>query len=137
MVLAEAKSYLDRLNEVRANLLKTLEGLDTDALNWTPLPNEANSLIVLAVPLFDLVAVSVRRWRRGVPVYVGDENHLSHRLVRLGLSRVAAVTILYALTLVLGLGAVVLMWAPLWVAAVVMAQTLGVLGIVTALKKRV
>jgi len=91
-------------------------------------------LIVLALPLFDLVAVMWQRWRRGAPVYIGDTNHISHRFVRLGLSRVAAVTVLYLLTLVLGFGAVVLLWAPWWVAALVVAQTLGVLVIVTALQ---
>ncbi|MCX6908167.1 MAG: MraY family glycosyltransferase [Verrucomicrobia bacterium] len=91
-------------------------------------------VIVLALPLFDLVAVMWQRWRRGAPVYIGDTNHISHRFVRLGLSRVAAVTVLYLLTLVLGFGAVVLLWAPPWVAALVVAQTMGVLVIVTALQ---
>ncbi|MBI5686070.1 MAG: undecaprenyl/decaprenyl-phosphate alpha-N-acetylglucosaminyl 1-phosphate transferase [Verrucomicrobia bacterium] len=91
-------------------------------------------LIVLALPLFDLVAVMWQRWRRGAPVYIGDTSHISHRFVRLGLSPVAAVMVLYSLTLVLGFGAVVLLWAPAWVAALVVAQTLGVLGVVTALQ---
>lgn len=91
-------------------------------------------LIVLSLPLFDLVTVTWQRWRRGAPVYVGDANHISHRFVRLGLSHSAAVMVLYALTLVLGLGAVVLLWAPPWVATIVGAQTLGVLAVVTALQ---
>ena len=91
-------------------------------------------VIVLALPLFDLVAVMWQRWRQGVPVYIGDTNHISHRFVRLGLSPVAAVIVLYMLTAVLGFGAVVLLWAPPWVAALVVAQTLGVLGVVTALQ---
>ncbi len=91
-------------------------------------------LIVLSLPLFDLVAVMWQRWRRGTPVYIGDTNHISHRFVRLGLSRVAAVLVLYLLTLVLSGGAVVLLWAPPWVAVVVVAQTLGVLAVVTALQ---
>ncbi|MBI5397122.1 MAG: undecaprenyl/decaprenyl-phosphate alpha-N-acetylglucosaminyl 1-phosphate transferase [Verrucomicrobia bacterium] len=91
-------------------------------------------LIVLALPLFDLVAVTWQRWRRGAPVYVGDANHISHRFVRLGLSQTAAVLVLYVLTVVLGLGAVVLLWAPPWVAAIIVAQTLGVLAVVTALQ---
>ncbi len=41
-------------------------------------------LLVLAVPLLDLVWVVVLRWRRGKPFYVGDTNHLSHRLTRRG-----------------------------------------------------
>jgi UDP-GlcNAc:undecaprenyl-phosphate GlcNAc-1-phosphate transferase len=91
-------------------------------------------VIVLALPLFDLVAVTWSRWRRGAPIHIGDANHLSHRLVQLGLSRSGAVLVLYALTLVLGLGAVELLWAPRWGAALVMAQTLGVLAIVMSLQ---
>lgn len=91
-------------------------------------------LIVLALPLFDLVAVMWQRWRQGVPVYIGDTNHISHRFVRLGLSPVAAVMVLYLLTTVLGFGAVVLLWAPPWVATLVVAQTMGVLALVTALQ---
>ncbi len=91
-------------------------------------------LIVLSLPLFDLVAVMWQRWRRGAPVYLGDTNHISHRFVRLGLSRPAAVAVLYLLTLVLGSGAVMLLWAPAWGAALVVAQTLGVLAVVTTLQ---
>ena len=39
-------------------------------------------LLVLGVPLADLAQVVIYRWRIGQPVYVGDNNHLSHRLVR-------------------------------------------------------
>jgi UDP-GlcNAc:undecaprenyl-phosphate GlcNAc-1-phosphate transferase len=91
-------------------------------------------VIVLALPVFDLVVVTWSRWRRGAPIHIGDANHLSHRLVQLGLSRSGAVLVLYALTLVLGLGAVELLWAPQWAAALVIVQTLGVLAIVMSLE---
>jgi len=91
-------------------------------------------VIVLALPLFDLVAATWSRWRRGAPIHIGDANHLSHRLAQLGLSRSGAVLVLYALTLVLGLGAVELLWAPAWGAALVIVQTLGVLAIVMSLQ---
>jgi UDP-GlcNAc:undecaprenyl-phosphate GlcNAc-1-phosphate transferase len=42
-------------------------------------------LVVLAVPLLDVAWVVILRWRMGKPFYVGDTNHLSHRLVRAGL----------------------------------------------------
>ncbi|MCX7824666.1 MAG: undecaprenyl/decaprenyl-phosphate alpha-N-acetylglucosaminyl 1-phosphate transferase [Verrucomicrobiae bacterium] len=91
-------------------------------------------VIVLALPLFDLVAVMWSRWRRGAPIHIGDANHLSHRLVQLGLSRFGAVLVLHTLTLVLSLGAVELLWAPRWAAVLVIAQTAGVLAIVMALQ---
>ena len=48
-------------------------------------------LLILAVPLADLVWVVLLRWRIGQPFYQGDTNHLSHRLVRRGLTRSQAV----------------------------------------------
>src|SRR5581483_3850101 len=59
-------------------------------------------LLVLAVPLFDLVWVVLLRWRRGQPFYVGDTNHLSHRLVRSGLSRSGAVILIWILAALIG-----------------------------------
>lgn len=52
-------------------------------------------LLILAVPLADLVWVVLLRWRRGKPFYVGDTNHLSHQLVRRGLSQTSAVLLLW------------------------------------------
>ncbi len=52
-------------------------------------------LLVLAVPLADLMMVVLIRWRLGKPFYVGDTNHLSHRLVRAGLGRPRAVLLIW------------------------------------------
>jgi UDP-GlcNAc:undecaprenyl-phosphate/decaprenyl-phosphate GlcNAc-1-phosphate transferase len=52
-------------------------------------------LLVLAVPLLDLVWVVLLRWRIGQPFYQGDTNHLSHRLVRRGLTRTQAVLVIW------------------------------------------
>jgi UDP-GlcNAc:undecaprenyl-phosphate/decaprenyl-phosphate GlcNAc-1-phosphate transferase len=37
---------------------------------------------VLAVPLIDLAQVVILRTLNGKPFWIGDTNHLSHRLVR-------------------------------------------------------
>jgi UDP-GlcNAc:undecaprenyl-phosphate GlcNAc-1-phosphate transferase len=39
--------------------------------------------------------VVLLRWKIGQPFYVGDTNHLSHRLVRLGLTRTQAVLLIW------------------------------------------
>jgi UDP-GlcNAc:undecaprenyl-phosphate GlcNAc-1-phosphate transferase len=52
-------------------------------------------LLVLAIPLGDLVWVVLLRWRIGQPFYEGDTNHLSHRLVRRGLTRTQAVLVIW------------------------------------------
>jgi UDP-GlcNAc:undecaprenyl-phosphate GlcNAc-1-phosphate transferase len=54
-------------------------------------------LLILAVPLVDLGWVVILRWRLGRPFYVGDANHLSHRLVRRGLGNIEAVLVLWLL----------------------------------------
>ena len=59
-------------------------------------------LLILAVPLGDLAWVVALRWRIGQPFYQGDNNHLSHRLVRRGLSRARAVALIWALALASG-----------------------------------
>ncbi len=65
-------------------------------------------LLILAVPLGDLVWVVLLRWRLGKPFYLGDNNHLSHRLVRRGLSQVQAVILIWALAAAVGSAAFVL-----------------------------
>jgi UDP-GlcNAc:undecaprenyl-phosphate GlcNAc-1-phosphate transferase len=52
-------------------------------------------LLVLAIPLADMVWVVLLRWCIGQPFYQGDTNHLSHRLVRRGLTRTQAVLVIW------------------------------------------
>lgn len=59
-------------------------------------------LLILAVPLGDLAWVVILRWRMGKPFYVGDNNHLSHRLVQLGLGRTRAVLVIWLIGLIVG-----------------------------------
>jgi UDP-GlcNAc:undecaprenyl-phosphate GlcNAc-1-phosphate transferase len=59
-------------------------------------------LAVLAVPLFDMAWVVMLRWRAGKPFYVGDTNHISHRLVRRGFTQKAAVLAIWGLAAAIG-----------------------------------
>jgi len=59
-------------------------------------------LLVLAVPLADLAWVVALRWRMGKPFYLGDTNHLSHRLVRAGLKPTLAVVIIWIAAALIG-----------------------------------
>ncbi len=62
-------------------------------------------LFILAVPLGDLIWVVILRTKAGKPFYIGDTNHLSHRLVRLGLSNTAAVMLIWLLAAGIGVTA--------------------------------
>lgn len=60
-------------------------------------------VLVLGVPIFDTTLVVVSRLRRGVnPLTTPGRDHLSHRLVRLGMSPRGAVLTIYAAGLLLG-----------------------------------
>jgi UDP-GlcNAc:undecaprenyl-phosphate/decaprenyl-phosphate GlcNAc-1-phosphate transferase len=63
--------------------------------------------MLLAIPIFDTLFVSVTRSLRGQPISQGGMDHSSHRLVRLGLQEQRAVLLLYALSA--GSGAVALL----------------------------
>ena len=65
-------------------------------------------LLILALPLADLAWVVVLRWRLGQPFYQGDTNHLSHRLVRRGLTRTQAVLVIWIAAATLGIVAYLL-----------------------------
>jgi UDP-GlcNAc:undecaprenyl-phosphate GlcNAc-1-phosphate transferase len=59
-------------------------------------------LLVLAVPLADLAQVVILRTLNCKPFWIGDTNHLSHRLVRAGFSQTQAVLILWLVAAMIG-----------------------------------
>jgi UDP-GlcNAc:undecaprenyl-phosphate/decaprenyl-phosphate GlcNAc-1-phosphate transferase len=59
-------------------------------------------LLVLAIPLIDLAQVVIMRTLNRKPFWIGDTNHLSHRLVRAGLSRTRAVLVLWLIAAIIG-----------------------------------
>jgi len=62
-------------------------------------------LIIFALPFFDTLGVIFIRLKSGHPIFQGDTNHLSHRLVRLGMTKTQSVLFCYLLTLACGIGA--------------------------------
>lgn len=59
-------------------------------------------LFALALPLLDMAWVVWLRWRARRPFYLGDTNHLSHRLVRAGLTSTQAVLAIWLMALAVG-----------------------------------
>jgi UDP-GlcNAc:undecaprenyl-phosphate GlcNAc-1-phosphate transferase len=93
-------------------------------------------VIVLAVPLYDLIVVSLIRIGRGVSPFKGDTNHFSHRLVARGMSKRTAVLCLYLISAATGLGAIILPHARSpYVAILIFCQTLLILGVVALLEQ--
>lgn len=62
--------------------------------------------LVLAVPVLDVLLVSLCRWRRGIPILQGSRDHLAHRLGAVGLTGVQLVLVAVVSTGLLGILAV-------------------------------
>lgn len=91
-------------------------------------------LLVMAVPLYDMSSVILIRLREGRSPFQGDRRHFSHRLVAGGLTPPQAVWTIDLVTLAGGLGALLLHRLDWPGAAVVLAQTVCLLGVVAILE---
>ncbi|MFA7231212.1 MAG: MraY family glycosyltransferase [Victivallaceae bacterium] len=79
-------------------------------------------IFILAVPLFDSLAVVVIRLRNHKPIYIGDHNHISHRFLKMGMSRKRAVQMVHLMALILGLSVLPILWGKFETAAVITVQ---------------
>jgi UDP-GlcNAc:undecaprenyl-phosphate GlcNAc-1-phosphate transferase len=91
-------------------------------------------LIIFALPFFDTLGVILIRLGSGRSIFQADTNHLTHRLVRLGMSRKQAVLFCYLLTLACGLGALLLNKLTFLGGVVVLTQVILVLACVAILE---
>ena len=62
--------------------------------------------LTLSFPIFETLVSMARRFVRGVPIFSGDGHHTHHRLLRKGFSKRQVVLILYGVTLLLAVAAV-------------------------------
>ena len=65
-------------------------------------------LLAIAVPLFDTVFAFTRRILKGQSPMQADRGHFHHRLIDMGLSQKQAVAVLYSISAILGLAAVLI-----------------------------
>jgi UDP-GlcNAc:undecaprenyl-phosphate GlcNAc-1-phosphate transferase len=82
-------------------------------------------ILVMGIPIFDTAFVTVTRKLRGVPISQGGRDHISHHLVRLGLSERRAVIILYLASILISALAV----ANSTISPLFMVVMAGILGI--------
>ena len=91
-------------------------------------------LVVMAVPLYDFISVTLLRISQGKSPFVGDTQHFSHRLKKHGLTDTQTVLTLYLATLCTGLGATFLYQVNLAGAILIFIQTVMVLFIIAILE---
>ena len=74
----------------------------------TSIGSFATPILLLAIPILDTTVAVLSRLRRGVSPFLGGKDHLSHRLVRAGLSRKMTAIALWLLSATFALFAVIL-----------------------------
>ena len=65
-------------------------------------------LLALGIPLFDTMLSPIRRFASGKKLFMPDDDHVHHRLLKLGFSTNTVVFFIYTITLILCLAAVIL-----------------------------
>lgn len=65
-------------------------------------------IVALGVPIIETIFTIWRRYRRGAPIFQADRDHLHHRLLALGWSNRRVVLIVYLMTAVLGVAAILM-----------------------------
>ena len=74
----------------------------------TQIASFATPILLLAIPILDTCVAVFSRIQRGISPFKGGQDHLSHRLVRYGLSRKKAAISLWSLSVLFGSLAVIL-----------------------------
>lgn len=92
-------------------------------------------VIILSVPLYDLVIVSVLRIARGRSPMTGDTNHFSHRLTRHGFTKRGAVMVIYAVSFAIGISAPLLTRADNMSALLIIGQVVAILVVIGILER--
>ena len=95
-------------------------------------------VLVLAVPIFDTASVVWIRWRNHRPIFVGDKNHFSHRLVSFGMSQSKAVFFIYLVAALMGLLAILVSTLKLEQAVFLLlfaAATFVIIGILLGVRR--
>jgi len=91
-------------------------------------------LVIFAVPLYDTLSVILIRVRHNRPLLVGDRNHFSHRIHRLGMSPRRVLFTVALLALATSLGATIPYGSASWCIAVPAVQAVAVIGVIVELE---
>ncbi|MBN1234133.1 MAG: undecaprenyl/decaprenyl-phosphate alpha-N-acetylglucosaminyl 1-phosphate transferase [Candidatus Coatesbacteria bacterium] len=60
-------------------------------------------ILILSIPIFDTISVIIIRLKRRVSIFHADTNHISHRLVYIGMSHRNAVYLIYMISVTMGI----------------------------------
>lgn len=82
--------------------------------------------LVLGLPIFDTAFAIIRRWVNGCPIMTADKGHLHHRIMNTGIGQRRTVLIMYCISAIMGMVAVLVVQR-IWVEAIVLSIVAAVL----------
>ena len=86
-------------------------------------------VVILGLPIFDTLFAIIRRITHHKSIMEADRGHVHHRLIDAGLSQKQAVLVLYGVTALLGILAVIILESNVWKVIVLMA-ILAILSVI-------
>ena len=92
--------------------------------------------LILGLPIFDTAFAIIRRLLKGQGIMTPDRGHLHHKLIDMGFSHKGAVIVLYALSAVLAISAIV-MFVSNVARAIILVLAVAVLAAFTIVSKNV
>ena len=84
--------------------------------------------LIIGLPIFDTAFAILRRLAKGQGIMTPDRGHMHHRLIDKGYSHRSTVIILYVLSAVLAVSAIVLFIADFWRALIIMIAMIVIAG---------
>jgi UDP-GlcNAc:undecaprenyl-phosphate GlcNAc-1-phosphate transferase len=106
--LSPARIFMGDAGSTFLGFFLGVRTLERDVLDFGQPHSWFVPALVLAVPLYDLVTVVSLRMAQGRSLFHADKQHLSHRLVELGLSKATSVRAIHLLALGSALSALLL-----------------------------
>jgi UDP-GlcNAc:undecaprenyl-phosphate GlcNAc-1-phosphate transferase len=92
-----AKIYMGDAGALFLGVLLATLAIRLDPITQSRAISLSIPLLLLALPILDTTTVVISRLRRGISIFQGGQDHLSHRLVNIGFTRKAAVIVLWLL----------------------------------------
>ena len=98
-----ARIYMGDAGALFLGVLIATLSIRLNPITESTLASLAVPILLLGIPILDTGVAVLSRVRRGISPFQGGTDHLSHRLIRLGLSRKVSVVVLWFLSVVFGI----------------------------------
>jgi UDP-GlcNAc:undecaprenyl-phosphate GlcNAc-1-phosphate transferase len=103
-----ARIYMGDAGALFLGVLIATLSIRLNPITESTLASLAVPILLLGIPILDTCVAVLSRIRRGISPFQGGTDHLSHRLIRLGLSRKVSVVVLWLLSVLFGILVLVL-----------------------------